>query len=242
MSFPFHLSTHENSFMVSAKKWDTCIEPTELLNPVASLKRMDSLRFHAIIRTKYSISIHIDLPAIPSSSESRTSKFDWLNDKCKKAGLISFNTDNSYAMRSDTPLAPRSPPVYVPTSNKAAVVKAPRSVSFCEITRAISLFGSFSAIHPLENNPSAKSHQYYEVLFDNRSSSILVHNETIQGIKFISGEPNLIKKNNILIAEKHKHAANNALSLWELILLAANEIGSEKQIQSANSRIHFPAK
>ena len=126
---------------------------------------MDTLLLHAIIRTKYSILIHIDLPAIPSASESRTSKQDWLNDKCKKAGLILFHTDNSYAVRSDTPLAPHSPPMYVPTSNKVAVVKAPRSVSFREITRAISLFGSFSPIHPLDNNPSAKSHQYYEALF-----------------------------------------------------------------------------
>ena len=38
MSFPFHLSTHENAFMVSAKKWDTRIEPTELLDRVASLE------------------------------------------------------------------------------------------------------------------------------------------------------------------------------------------------------------
>ena len=242
MSFPFHLSTHENFFMVLAKKSDTRVEPTELLNQVASPEKMDSLLLHAIIRTKYSILIHIDLPAISTASESRTSKLDWLNDKCKKAGLILFNTDNSYAVRSDTPLAPHSPPVYVPTSNKAAVVTAPRSVSFREITRAISLFGSFSAIHPLDNNPSAKSHQYYEALFDNLSSSILVHNETIQGIKFISGEPNIIKKTNILKAEKNKHAANHALSQWELTLLAAKEFGSEKQIQSANSRIHFPAK
>ena len=242
MSFPFHLSTHENSFMVSAKKSDTRVQPTELLNRVASLEKMDSLLLHAIIRTKYSILIYIDLPAIPSASESRTSKLDWLNDKCKKAGLILFNTDSSYAVRSDTPLATRSPPVYVPTSSKAAVVKATRSASFREITRAISLFGSFSAIHPLDNNPSAKSHQYYEALFDNLGSSIVVHNETIQGIKFISAEPNIIKKTNILKAEKNKHAANHALSQWELTLLAAKEFGWEKQIQSANSRIHFPAK
>ena len=194
MSFPFHLSTHETSFMVFAKKSDMRVEPTELLNRVASLEKMDSLLLNAVIRTKYSILIHIDLPAIPSASELTTSKLDWLNDKCKKAGLILFNTDNSYAVRSDTPPAPRSPPVYVPTSNKAAVVKSPRSVSFRECTRAISLFGSFSAIHPLDNNPSAKSHQYYEALFDNLGFSILVHNETIQGIKFISVEPNIIKK------------------------------------------------
>ena len=242
MSFPFHLSTHENFFMVSANKSDTRVEPTELLDRVASLEKMDSLLLHAIRRTKYSILIHIHLRAIPSSSESRASKLDWLNDKCKKAGLILFNTDNSYAVRSDTPLAPRSPPVYVPTSNKAAVVKAPRSVSFREITRAISLFGSFSAIHPLDNNPSAKSHQYYEAIFENLGSSILVHNETIQGIKFISGEPNLIKKTNIFKAEKNKHPANHPLPEWELTLLAAKEFGSEEQIQSAISRIHFPAK
>ena len=51
MSFPFHLSTHENSFMVSAKKSDTRVEPTELLNRVASVEKMDSLLLHAIIRT-----------------------------------------------------------------------------------------------------------------------------------------------------------------------------------------------
>ena len=243
MSFPLHLSTHENSFMGSAKRLDTRIEPTELLNRVASLERMDLLlSYHAIIRTKYSILVHIDFPAIPSASESRTSTLDWLNDKCKKAGLILFNTDNSYAVRSDTPLAPCSPPVYVPASNKAAVVKAPRSVSFREITRAISLFGSFPAIHPLKKNPSAKSHQYYEALFDNLGSSILVRNETIQGIKVVSGEPNLLKKDNILKAEKNKRAASKDLSPWELSLLAAKEFGSEKQIQSANSRSHFPAK
>ena len=76
MSFPFHLSTHENSFMVSAKKSDTRLEPTELVNRVASLERMDSFVLHAIIRTRYSILIHIDLPAIPSASESRPSKLD----------------------------------------------------------------------------------------------------------------------------------------------------------------------
>ena len=132
--------------------------------------------------------------------------------------------------------------MYVPTSNKAAVAKAPRSVSFGDITGAISLFGSFSAIHPLDDNPSAKGHQYYQAYFDNLGSGILVHNETIQGIKFISGEPNIIKKTNILNAEKNKHAANHALSQWELTLLAAKESGSEKQIQSAKGRIHFPTK
>ena len=156
MSFPFHLSSHENSCMVSAKKSDTRIKPTKLLNRVASLERMDSLLLHAIQRAKCSVLIHIHLPANQSASESRASKLHWLNDKCKKAGLLLFNTDNSYTVRSDTPLAPRSPPVYVPTSNKAAVLKAPRSLSFCEITRAICLFGSFSAIHPLKKQPKCK--------------------------------------------------------------------------------------
>ena len=190
-------------------------------------KRMYSLLLHVIIRTKYSILLHIDLPAIPGASESRTSKLDWLNDKWKKGGLILFNTDKSCAVRSDTALVPRSPPVYVPTSNRAAATKAPRSVSFREITRAISPFVVSSAIHPLENNQTAKSHQYYEALSDNLSSSILVHNETRQGTKFISGEPNLMRKNIIPKAEKNKHAANHSLSPWELTLLAAKEFGSE---------------
>ena len=115
--------------------------------------------------------------------------------------------------------------MYVPTSNKAAVVKASRSVRFREITRAISLFGSVSAIQPLKKNPSAKSHQYYEALLDNPGSSILVHNEAMQGINFISGEPNLVKKDNILKVEKNEHAANKDLSPWELTLLSAKEFG-----------------
>ena len=237
MAFPYNLSAHENTFMISASKSSAKngvkLEPTELLNRVASLEKMNSILQVAILRTKYSVLVHLDVHSIPSNTETRVSKLKWMNEQCKKAGLTFFNHDNTYAVLSDAPLSYGAKPSYTPTDAKSVVMCAPRSISFRDINKATSLFGTFTSIQPLESNPSAKSHQYFEALFQNLGSSILPHQEKVQGITFTSGSPNLLKKQNIIdsIAKDHD------TSKWEATLLAAKEFGSQKQLRSINERL-----
>ena len=237
MAFPYNLSAHENAFMISASKSSAKngakLEPTELLNRVASLEKMNSILQFAILRTKYSVLVHLDVHSIPSNTETRVSKLKWMNEQCKKAGLTFFNHDNTYAVLSDAPLSYRAKPSYTPTDAKSVVICGPRSISFRDINKATSLFGTFTSIQPLESNPSAKSHQYFEALFQNLGSSILAHQEKVQGITFTSGSPNLLKKQNIIdsIAKDHD------TSKWEATLLAAKEFGSEKHLRSINERL-----
>ena len=176
--------------------------------------------------------MHPNVHSIPSNTETRVSKLKWTNEQCKKAGLTFFNHDNTYAVLSDAPLSYRAIPSYTPTDVKSVVICAPRSRGFRDINKTTSLFGTFTSIQPLESNPSAKSHQYSEALFQNLGSSILAHQENVQGITFTSGTPNLLKKQNIidLIVKDH------ATSKWEATLLAAKEFGSEKQLRSINER------
>ena len=102
MAFPYNLSTHENTFMISASKSSAKsgvkLEPTELLNQVASLEKMHSILQFVILRTKYSVLVHLDVHSIPSNTETRVLKLKWMNEQCKKAGLIFFNHDNTYAI------------------------------------------------------------------------------------------------------------------------------------------------
>ena len=237
IAFPYNLSAHENTFMISASKSSAKngvkLEPTELLNRVASLEKMNSILQFAILRTKYSVLVHLDVHSIPSNTETRVSKLKWMNEQCKKAGLTFFNHDNTYAVLSDAPLSYRAKPSYTPTNAKLVVICAPRSISFRDINKATSLFGTFTSIQPLESNPSAKSHQYFEALFQNLGSSILAHQEKVQGITFTSGSPNLLKKQNIIDSIVKDHAT----SKWEATLLAAKEFGSEKQLRSINERL-----
>ena len=81
-----------------------------------------------------------------------------MNEQCKKAGLTFFNHDNTYAVLSDAPLNYRAKPSYTPTDAKSIVIGAPRSMSFRDINKATSRFGTFTSIQPLESNQSAKSH------------------------------------------------------------------------------------
>ena len=237
MAFPYNLSAHENTFMISASKTSAKngvkLEPTELLNRVASLEKMNSILQFAILRTKYSVLVHLDVHSIPSNTETRVSKLKWMNEQCKKAGLTFFNHNNTYAVLSDAPLSYRAKPSYTPTNAKSVVICAPRSISFRDINKATSLFGTFTSIQPLESNPSAKSHQSFEALFQNLGSSILAHQEKVQGITFTSGSPNLLKKQNIIDSIVKDHPT----SKWEATLLAAKEFGSEKQLRSINERL-----
>ena len=89
------------------------------------------------------------------------------------------------------------------------------------------------SIQPLESNPSAKSHQYFEALFQNLGSSILAHQENVQGITFTSGSPNLLRTQNIIDSFVKDHAT----SKWEATLLAAKGFGSEKQLRPINERL-----
>ena len=111
MTFPYNLSAHENTFMISASKSSAKngvkLEPTELLNRVASLEKMNSILQFAILRTKYSVLVHLDVHSIPSNTETRVSKLKWMNEQCKKAGLTFFNHDNTYAVLSNAPLSYR---------------------------------------------------------------------------------------------------------------------------------------
>ena len=143
---------------------------------------------------KHSVLVHLDVHSIPSNTETRVSKLKWMNEQCKKAGLNFFHHDNTYAVLSDAPLSYRANPSYTPTDAKSVVICAPRSISFRDINKANSLFGIFTSIQPLKSNPSAKSHQYFEALFQNLGCSILAHQEKVQGITFTSGSPNLLKK------------------------------------------------
>ena len=91
MAFPYNLSADENTFMISASKSSAKdgakLEPTELLNRVASLEEMNSILQFAILRTKYSVLVHLDVHSIPSNTETRVSKLKSMNEQCKKAGL-----------------------------------------------------------------------------------------------------------------------------------------------------------
>ena len=156
-----------------------------------------------------------------------------MNEQCKKAGLTFFNHDNTYAVLSDAPLSYRAIPSYTPTDAKSVVICARRSISFRDINKATSRFGTFTSIQPLESNRSAKSHQYFEALFQNLGSSILAHLEKVQSITFTSGSPNLLKKQNIIDSIVKDHAT----SKWEATLLAAKGFGSEKQLRSINERL-----
>ena len=75
MAFPYNLSAHENTFTIfatkSSAKNGAKLEPTELLNRVASLEKMNSILQYAILRTKYSVSVHLDVHSIPSNTETR---------------------------------------------------------------------------------------------------------------------------------------------------------------------------
>ena len=92
MAFPYNFSAHENTFMISATKSSAengaKLEPTELLNRVASLEKMNSILQYAILRTRYSVLVHLDVHTIPSNTETRVSKLKWLNEQCEKAGPI----------------------------------------------------------------------------------------------------------------------------------------------------------
>ena len=237
MAFPYNLSAHENTFMISSPKSSAKngakLEPTELLNRVASLEKMNSILQYAILRTKYSVLVHLDVHSIRSNTETRVSELKWMNEQCKKAGLTFFNHGNTYAVLSDAPLSYRAKPSYTPTDAKSVVICAPRSIRFRDINKATSLFGTFTSIQPLESNPSAKSHQYFEALFQNLGSSILAHQEKVEGITFTSGSPNLLKKQNII----DSILKDQATSKWEATLLAAKEVGSEKQLRSINERL-----
>ena len=114
MAFPYNLTAHENTFMISATKSSAKnrakLEPTELLNRVAFLEKMNSILQYAILRTKYSVLVHLDVHSIPSNTETRVSKLKWMNEQCKEAGLTFFNHDNTYAVLSDAPLSYRAKP------------------------------------------------------------------------------------------------------------------------------------
>ena len=210
MAYPYNRSAHENTCMISCTKSSANngakLEPTELLNRVASLEKMNSILQHAILRTKYSVLVHLDIHSIPSNTETRVSKLKWMNEQCKKAGLTFFDHDNTYAVLSDAPLSYRARPSYTPTDGKSVVICAPRSISFRDINKETSLVGIFTSIQPLESNPSAKSHQYFEAIFQNPGSSILAHQENVQGVTFTSGSPNLLKKQNIIDSIAQDHA------------------------------------
>ena len=237
MAFPCNLSAHENTFMISSTKSSAKsgakLEPTELLNRVASLEKINYILQHAILRTKYSVLVHLDVHSIPSNTETRVSKLKWRIEQCNKAGFTFFNHENTYAVLSDAPLSYRAKPSYTPTDAKSVVIFAPRSIRFRDINKATSLFGTFTSIQPLESNPSAKSHQYFEALFQNLESSILAHQEKVQGVTFTSGSPNLLEKQNIIDSIVKDHAS----SKWEATLVAAKEFGSEKQLRSINERL-----
>ena len=227
-------TSNEKEFWTSTLRQNGAkLKPTELLNRVASLEKMNSILQYAILRTKYSVLVHLDVHSILSNTETRVSKLKWMNEQCKKAGLTFFNHDNTYAVLSDAPLSYRAKPSHTPTDAKSVVICAPRSISYRDINQATSLFGTFTSIQPLESNPSAKSHQYFEALFQNLGSSILAHQEEIQGITFTSGSPNLLKRQNIIDSIVKDHAT----SKWEATLLAAKEFGSEKQLRSINERL-----
>ena len=193
MAFPHNLSGHKNTFMISATKSSAKngakLEPTELLNRVASLEKMNSILQLAILRTKYSVLVHLDVHSISSNTETRVSKLKWMNEQCKKASLTLFNHDNTYAVLSDAPLSYWAKPPYTPTDAKLVVICARRSRSFRDINKATSLSGTFTSIHPLESNPSANSHQYFEALFQNLGYSILAHQEKVQGITLHPARP-----------------------------------------------------
>ena len=200
---------------------------------MASLEKMSSILQFTILRTKYSVLVHLDVHSIPSNTETRVSKLKWMKEQCKKAGLTFFNHDNTYAVSSDAPLSYRAIPSYTPTNAKSVVICAPRSISFRDINKGTSLFGTFTSIQPLESNASAKSHKYFEALFQNLGSSILAHQEKIQGITFTSGSPNLFKKQNSIDSIVKDHAT----SKWEATLLAAKEFSFETQLRSINERL-----
>ena len=88
MAFAHNLSAYENTFMISAPKSSAKngvkLEPTELLNRVASLEKMNSILQFAILRTKYSVLVHLDVHSIPSNTETRVSKLKWMNEQCGK--------------------------------------------------------------------------------------------------------------------------------------------------------------
>ena len=75
MAFPYNLSAHKSTFMISATKGSAKngakLEPTELLNRVASLEKMNSILQYAILRTRYSVLVHLDVHSIPSNTETR---------------------------------------------------------------------------------------------------------------------------------------------------------------------------
>ena len=197
---------------------------------MASLGKKNSILQYAILRTKYSVLVHLDVHSIPRNTKTRVSKLKWMNDQCKKAGLTFFNHDDTYAVLSDAPLRYRAQPSYTPTDVKSVVICARRSISVRDINKATSLFGTFTSMQPLESNPSAKSHQYFEALFQTLGSSILAHQGKVQGITFTSASPNLLKKQNIIDSIVKDHAT----SKWEATLLAAKEYRSEKQLRSIN--------
>ena len=111
MAFPYNLSAHENTFMISSTKSyaknGAKLEPTELLNRVASLEKMNSILQYVILRTKYSVLVHLDVHSIPSNTKTRVSKLKWMKEQCKKAFTF-FNHDDTHALLSDAPLSYRA--------------------------------------------------------------------------------------------------------------------------------------
>ena len=150
MAFPYNFSAHENTFVISATKSSAQngakLEPTELLNRVASLEKMNSILQYAILRTRYSVLVHLVIHSIPSNTETRVSKLKWMKEQCKKAGLTFFNHDSTYAVLSDAALSYRAKPSYTPTDAKSVVICAPRSISSRDINKETSLFGIH--LHP----------------------------------------------------------------------------------------------
>ena len=114
MAFLYNLSAHKSTFMISSTKSSAKngvkLEPTELLNRVASLEKMNSILQHAILCTEYSVLVHLDVHPISNNTETRVSKLKWMNEQCKKTGLNFFNHDNTYAVLSDAPLSYRAKP------------------------------------------------------------------------------------------------------------------------------------
>ena len=115
---------------------------------MASLEKMNFILQHAILHTKYSGLVHLDVHSIPSNTETRVSELKWMNEQSKKAGLTFFNHDNTYAVLSDAPLSYRAKPSYTPTDAKSVVICAPRSIRFRDINREL----HFSVPSPPSNH------------------------------------------------------------------------------------------
>ena len=113
------------------------------------------------------------------------------------------------------------------------VICAPRSISFRDINKATSLFGTFTSIQPLESNPSAKSHQYFEALFQKPGIQYPSTPRKSSRHHFYIQLAQPLEKKYIIYSIVKDHAT----SKWEATLWAAKEFGSEKQLRSINERL-----